>query len=156
MKRYLLFLLLFVFTFQQFTKKLHEVLNVIEEMVLNNSSKEYKDHLGEKCLNTEFDNAYNQFIDGIRIKNSNQMSLAIITMFTELTSNCQLANTTKIIKKVGDKVSEMGELGIMGFLMVKGIIFIQDYIDYYHDPNQTHLQFAELIANVINDLIKNY
>ena len=31
------------------------------------------------------------------------MSLAIITMFTELTSNCQLANTTKIIKKVGDK-----------------------------------------------------
>jgi hypothetical protein len=155
MKRYLLFLLLFVFTFQQFTKKLHEVLNVIEEMVLNNSSKEYKDHLGEKCLNSEFDNAYNQFIDGIRIKNSNQMSLAIITMFTELTSNCQLANTTIIIKQVGKKVSELGK-DILGFLMVKGLVFIQDYIDYYHDPNQTHLQFAELIGNMIKDLINNY
>lgn len=155
MKRYLLFTLLFLFTQQQFTRKLYDVLNIIQEMYINNSTI-YKDHLGEKCLNSEFDNAYNQFIDGIRIKNSNQMSLAIITMFTELTSNCQLANTTKIIKKVGDKVSEMGELGIMGFLMVKGIGFIQDYIDYYHDPNQTHLQFAELIANVINDLIKNY
>ena len=154
MKRYLLFLLLFVFTFQQFTKKLHQVLNVIEEIVLNNSSKKYKEHLGEKCLNTEFDNAYNQFIDGIRIKNSNQMSLAIITMFTELTSNCQLANTTKILKMLGDKFSKMDLNDVYVFLLFKGYFYLNGYIDYYHDPNQTHLKLAELIGNLINDLIK--
>ena len=37
MKRYLLFTLLFIFTSNHFTKKLHDVLNVIENVVYYNN-----------------------------------------------------------------------------------------------------------------------
>ena len=142
MKRYLLFTLLFIFTSNHFTKKLHDVLNVIENVVYYNN-KNNTDHIGEKCLDQDFDNAYEQFIYGIKKKSSNYMSLALITMFTELSSNCNLKNTLNLIQKM-----EQSFLRLLSLLMEN----FEYFIEYYHDPNQTHINLGEIIGNMLKSL----
>ena len=143
MKRYLLFTLLFIFTSNHFTKKLHDVLNVIENVVYYNNTND-TDHIGEKCLDQDFDNAYEQFINGIKKKSSNEMSLALITMFTELSSNCNLKNTLNLIKKIGESPAKLLSPFMLNF---------ENFIEYYHDPNQTHIKLGEIIGNLLKENI---
>lgn len=147
MKRYLLFTLLFLFASSHFTKKLHDVLNVIENVVFYNNKND-TDHLGEKCLNQDFDNAYEQFIDGIKKKSSNEMSLALITMFTELSSNCNMTGVVTVMKDKIIKNLETSYLLLLGVFLTN----FDAFADYYHDPNQTHIKLGEIIGNMLKNL----
>ena len=149
MKRYLLFTLLFIFTSNHFTKKLHDVLNVIENVVYYNN-KNNTDHIGEKCLDQDFDNAYEQFIYGIKKKSSNEMSLALITMFTELSSNCNMKNILNITQIIIKKMEN--EYKAIAFLLNCFQSF-PHFVEYYHDPNQTHIKLGEIIGNLLKENI---
>ncbi len=151
MKRYLLFILLFLFASNHFTKKLHDVLNVIENVVYYNNTND-TDHLGEKCLDQDFDIAYEQFIYGIKKKSSNEMSLSLITMFTELSSNCNLKNIANIMQTTIKKYEKMSLLEIFFNIFPKCMKSFENFVDYYHDPNQTHFKLGEIIGNLLKIL----
>ena len=71
------------------------------------------------------------------------MSLALITMFTELSSNCNLKNTLNLIQKM-----EQSFLRLLSLLMEN----FEYFIEYYHDPNQTHINLGEIIGNMLKSL----
>jgi hypothetical protein len=153
MKRYLLFTLLFLFTQQQFTRKLYDVLNIIQEMYINNSTI-YKDHLGEKCLNKEFDDGYAQFIYGIKKKSSNEMSLAVITMFTEIITNCNTTNLAFVGKETFNKIKGIDLWFLVDFIPKLLEDYLNIYFDYYHNPYSNHTDLAKLIAKILIELPK--
>lgn len=153
MKRYLILILLLILSNTQINRNIRDIINAIDFMILNNSDsikdKDLKDYLGENCLNDEFMKSVDQFIYGIKMKNPNEMSLAIISMFTEITSNCDSNHTFTAGKIIFQnlKIENLYDETIFESCSDK---FFDLYTSPYSNANNT----GEFIGFILYNLIK--
>ena len=155
MKRYLILTFLLILSNSQINKKIKDAINVIDNMILENwtsiKDKELEDCLGESCLNDEFMKAIDQFIYGIKVKNPNEMSLAIISMFTEITSSCETNRTFVTGKKVFENLSKVDFLSL---ILERLRLYSYKFVDLYTNPYSTANDTGEFIGFILYDLIK--
>ena len=155
MKRYLILTFLLILSNTQINKNIKDVINVIDNMILQNwtsiKDKELYDYLGESCLNDEFMKSIDQFIYGIQIKNPNEMSLAIISMFTDITSSCDTSSTFEAGKKLFNNLNQVDFLTIA---MKRLRIYTYKFVDLYTNPYSNANDTGEFIGFILYDLIK--
>ena len=155
MKRYLILTFLLILSNTQINQNIKDVINVIDNMILRNwtsiKDKELFDYLGETCLNDEFMKSIDQFIYGIQIKNPNEMSLAIISMFTDITSSCDTSSTFEAGKKIFKNLSQVDFLAIAMERLRK---YSYKFVDLYTNPYSNANDTGEFIGFILYDLIK--